>query len=205
MLEDPNVRSVCQGGTAASCTEHKPFLHKGNLSMGFAAAAVSGNHGLTGDANCGQCFEPKFVDRNHGTWGGAHPDIVGKSMVVQVTNIGYDVTGEHSFDIQIPGAGQGAFTNGCSAQFSGFASGDFDCNNPYGGCADKTGCSRLPAELRAACEWRYEWFHWLEAEGQTNNPFVDFRRVRCPEMLTSISGSIPLDDAEYPSVEFESY
>jgi len=53
-------------------------------------------------------------------------------MVVQVTNIGYDVSGEHSFDLQIPGAGQGIFTNGCTAQFSGHSSGDFDCDNNYG-------------------------------------------------------------------------
>jgi len=175
--------------------------------MGFAAIAVSGNHGLSGDDNCGQCFELKFVDRRHsaGNWGGSHHDLVGKSMVVQVTNIGYDVIGEHSFDIQIPGAGQGIFTNGCTAQFPSHTSGDFDCDNNYGGCLDKSGCARLPAELRAGCEWRYDWYHWFAEGGQTNNPFVDFRRVRCPEHLTNISGSVPNDDAVHPEIDLSSY
>jgi len=175
--------------------------------MGFTAVAVSGSHGLVGDSNCGQCYELKFVDRVHpeGNWGGAHPDLVGKSMVVQVTNIGYDVSGEHSFDIQIPGAGQGIFTNGCTAQFAGFSTGDFDCDNNYGGCSDKAGCARLPEVLRKPCEWRYDWYRWLTEEGRSNNPYVDFRRVRCPEELTKISGSVSRDDAEYPPVDVGAY
>jgi hypothetical protein len=206
-LWDSNVPSVCHGGTAATCTDHAPFFHKGNLSMGFAAAAVSGNHGLTGDANCGQCYELRFVDRmhDHGLWGGAHPDIVGKTMIIQVTNIGYDVTGAHSFDLQIPGAGQGAFTNGCAAQFVGHSSGDFDCGTPYGGCSAREGCARLPLELQAACEWRHDWFRWMQGEGKTNNPYVDFRRVRCPELLTNISGSAPIDDEAFPEVDLDSF
>jgi hypothetical protein len=123
--------------------------------MGFAAAAVGGPHGLQGDQNCGQCFELRFTDAVHepqssyGGWGGSHPELAGKSMVVQVTNIGYDVSGSHSFDLQIPGAGQGIFTNGCTAQFpgQGRSSGDFDYDNNYGGCNDKSGCARLPEEI----------------------------------------------------------
>merc|ERR1712066_10297 len=117
--------------------------------MGFAAAAVSGSHGLTGDDNCGQCYELRFVDKRHpnGNWGGSHPDLVGKTMIIQVTNIGYDVNGEHSFDLQIPGTGQGAFSQGCTAQFPGYAVGDFDCDTLYGGCSTRSGCSRLPTAL----------------------------------------------------------
>mmetsp|Transcript_14675 Transcript_14675/g.47220 ORF Transcript_14675/g.47220 Transcript_14675/m.47220 type:complete len:361 (+) Transcript_14675:62-1144(+) len=140
-LFDPNVKSACDGGSSASCADNKPFIVKRRLSMGFAAAAVSGNSGLTGDENCGQCYELKFTDEIHpnGNWGGSHPDLVGKSMVVQVTNIGQDVTGEHSFDIQIPGAGQGIFDTGCAAQFDGFSKEDFDCANKYGGGNEKKG------------------------------------------------------------------
>jgi len=175
--------------------------------MGFSALAVSGAYGLTGDANCGQCFELKFIDQKHknGNWGGSHPDLVGKSMVVQATNIGYDVSGDHSFDLQIPGAGQGLFTNGCTAQFPGYDSGDFDCDNNYGGCFERSGCSRLPPALQSGCEWRYDWYRWLAAGGQTNNPFVDFRRVRCPQHLTNITGSVPLDDDEHPEIDLDSY
>jgi len=199
-LEDANVASVCGGGSAASCADNQPFQVSENLSMGFAAVAVSGSHGLTGDTNCGQCFELRFVDQQHptGNWGGAHPDLVDKTMIVQVTNIGYDVEGDHSFDIQIPGAGQGIFDDGCLRQYSGYASGDFDCDNNYGGCNEKSGCSRLPSNLRAGCEWRYDWYHWLKRGGQTNNPWVHFRRVRCPYQLVERSGSMPMDDTDYP-------
>jgi len=200
-LQDANVPSACGGGSSASCADNKPFVVSSSLAMGFSAVAVSGSHGLTGDDNCGQCYELKFINQRHPPemWGGAHPSLVGKAVVVQVTNIGYDVSGDHSFDIQIPGAGQGLFTDGCTRQFPGYSSGDFDCDNNYGGCMDKSGCSRLPPALRPGCEWRYDWYSWFAAGGQTNNPYVDFRRVRCPQQLTNISGSIPTDDSSYPA------
>jgi hypothetical protein len=58
----------------------------------------------------------------------------------------------------------------------------------------------LPEALQAGCEWRYSWYRWLAAGGQTNNPYVQFRRVQCPSQLTDISGSVPMDDASYPAV-----
>jgi len=173
--------------------------------MAFAAAAVSGNHGLNGDENCGQCFELKFTGQRHYWGGGAHPWLQGKRMIVQVTNIGYDVSGEHSFDLQIPGAGQGIFNDGCQRQFPGYSSGDFDCDNNYGGCNDKGGCYRLPPALRAGCEWRYDWYQWLMEGDRTNNPYVDFRRVQCPEQLTNISGVIPNDDGHQVVLDLSSY
>jgi hypothetical protein len=178
--------------------------------MGFAAASVSGLHGLSGDDNCGQCYELRFTDQEHRSssgwpWGGSHPQLAGKSMVVQVTNIGYDVIGEHSFDLMIPGAGQGAFNAGCPRQFPGYSSGQFDCNNNWGGCGDVGGCASLPPELRAGCEWRYTWYYWNAANGKTNNPYVDFRRVRCPSQLIGISGSAPLDDGDFPAIDVGDY
>ena len=203
MLSDPNVASVCDGGDAATCASNLPFQVSEDLSMGFAAAAVGGVSGLNGDANCGQCFELVFTSEQHFdgmySWGGAHPDLVGKRHVVQVTNIGYDVSGVHSFDLMIPGAGQGIFDSGCSRQFPGYSSGDFDCDNNYGGCSERSGCERLPPALRAGCYWRYDWYMWLASSGQTNNPWVNFRRVRCPQQLTAITNSVPLDDDSYPS------
>jgi len=206
-LTDPNVKSVCHGGEAASCADNEPFLYSSRLAMGFAAAAVSGSHGLVGDTNCGQCFEVVFTDQIHtnGNWGGSHPDLAGKAMIIQVTNIGYDVNGEHSFDLQIPGAGQGIFDSGCTKQFPGYSSGDFDCNNNYGGCHERSGCARLPPALRPGCEWRYDWYMWLIQGGQTNNPYIRFRRVGCPRQLTDISGSVPTDDSEFPPVDLSRY
>jgi len=209
VLTDSNVVSVCEGGTATTCSNNQPFIVNSGLSMGFAAAAVGGISGLNGDENCGQCYALHFIDQTHDpngdNWGGAHPELVGKTMVVQVTNIGYDVSGEHSFDIQIPGAGQGIFTSGCVAQFPGTQVGDHDCDNNYGGCSDKSGCARLPEELQAGCEWRHDWYHWLKVSGQTNNPHVDFRRVQCPSQLTNISGSVVLDDANFPAINPSDY
>jgi hypothetical protein len=206
-LQDANVRSVCDGGTAASCTNNAPFVIHESVSFGFAAAAVSGHTGLKGDAACGLCFELNFTSAQHTEgqwpWGGSHPGLAGKRMVVQVSNIGGDVKGDHSFDIQIPGAGQGIFSNGCAAQFPGFQVGDFDCDTRYGGCNDKSGCQRLPEQLREGCEWRYDWFHWLSERGQTNNPYVDFRRVKCPKQLVDISGSVADDDDQYPALDIE--
>jgi len=209
-LEDPHEGSVCDGGAAVSCPNNAPWAYSSNLSFGFAAAAVNGGHGLAGDANCGHCFELRFTgarhpNGQHDPWGGAHPGLVGKAMVIQVSNIGGDVTGDHSFDLQIPGAGQGLFSNGCSAQFQGFEAGDFDCDNLYGGCHERGGCDRLPLELQAGCKWRYDWYHWLKSSGKTNNPFVDFRRVRCPPQIVAVSGSTPLDDADYPEISVDAY
>jgi hypothetical protein len=195
---EPSVR---EGGDAVSCTNNQPWAVSSRLSFGFTAAAVSGQHGLQGDGNCGQCYMLRFVDKIHpnGNWGGAHPDLVGHTMVVQVTNIGYDVSGEHSFDLQLPSAGQGAFTTGCDKQFPGYRSGDFDCDNNYGGCSSKAGCSRLPPALQSGCAWRFDVYKWLVAAGKTNNPYVKFARVRCPAELTAISGAAPLDDSAYPA------
>ena len=87
-LQDANVASVCDGGTASSCADNKPFLVNSGLSMGFAAAAVGGVNGLNGDENCGQCYELRFTDEKHDpngdNWGGSHPDLAGKTMVIQV-------------------------------------------------------------------------------------------------------------------------
>ena len=38
---------------------------------------------------------PSCLTRAHSYEGGAHADIVGKSHIIQVTNIGYDVSGDH--------------------------------------------------------------------------------------------------------------
>lgn len=196
----PNTPSVREGGQAVSCTNNQPWAETPSLSFGFAAAAVSGQHGLVGDGNCGQCYVLKFTDQIHpnGGWGGSHPELVGHTIVIQVTNIGYDVSGEHSFDLQLPSAGQGAFTNGCSRQFPGYSSGDFDCDNNYGGCSSKAGCRRQPPALQPGCAWRYDVYKWLEAGGRTNNPYVRFARVQCPGVLSSVTGSVPTDDAQYP-------
>mmetsp|Transcript_20099 Transcript_20099/g.62899 ORF Transcript_20099/g.62899 Transcript_20099/m.62899 type:complete len:351 (-) Transcript_20099:125-1177(-) len=194
--------SVCNKGVAATCTDMSPFKVNSGLSMGFAAAAVGeASKGLTGDNNCGQCFELVFTgDQHKGNWGGADSTLAGKRMIIQVTNIGQDVTGNHSFDILIPGAGQGIFTSGCTRQFSGHKSEDFDCGKNYGGCSKEDGCKKLPKEMQAGCEWRYEWYDWLKEGGKTNNPYVRYHRVKCPHQLVALSGTTPNDDGQHKIV-----
>ncbi|KAJ8613780.1 hypothetical protein CTAYLR_008858 [Chrysophaeum taylorii] len=204
VLSDPNVASVCDGGTSASCADNQPFTINDELTMGFAAAAVGGSSGLAGDENCGMCYELVWTDEEFDYGGGAHPNIVGKRHVVQVTNIGFDVTGSHSFDLQIPSAGQGLFDTGCEIQFPDYESEDFDCGNNYGGCNDISGCADLPDDLRAGCEWRFDTsvYGWKTDNGKSDNPYVRFRRVKCPSELVAISGTTPDDDDGYPEIEY---
>mmetsp|Transcript_6459 Transcript_6459/g.19616 ORF Transcript_6459/g.19616 Transcript_6459/m.19616 type:complete len:451 (+) Transcript_6459:30-1382(+) len=205
-LSDYNTVSVCDAGTAASCSDNIPFIRSEEVTMGFAAAAVCAEDaescpsGLNGDENCGQCFELEWTDEEFDYGGGSHPSIVGKRHVIQVTNIGYDVTGTHAFDLQIPSAGQGLFDTGCAVQFPGFDIGDFDCDNRYGGCDDVTGCDRLPDELVPGCEWRFAEgvYGWKIENGKSDNPYIRFRRVRCPDELVNITLSRPLDDDQWP-------
>lgn len=198
-LDDANTPSVCDGGTAASCADNQPFDVSDGLTMGFAAAAVGGISGLNGDSNCGQCFELVWTDETFDYGGGAHPSIVGNTHIIQVTNIGFDVSGDHAFDLQIPGAGQGLFDTGCAVQFPGFATGDFDCDTNYGGCSTVDGCDRLPDALRPGCQWRYSSsYMWMIDQGTSDNPYVRFQRVQCPDQLVAITGTRPNDDDDYP-------
>ena len=59
---DSEETSVCDGGDSATCADNTPFSIGENLSMGFAAAAIYGEHGLIGDDHCGQCFEIQFTE-----------------------------------------------------------------------------------------------------------------------------------------------
>ncbi|CAK0803085.1 unnamed protein product, partial [Prorocentrum cordatum] len=210
-VADTEAQSVCSfGGAAAACPDNQPFAVNDNLSVGFAAAAVGGGHGLAGDENCGQCFELRFTDEGHpderAGWGGSHFSLVGKTMIVQVNNIGYDLSGEHAFDIQIPGSGQGLLYNGCESQFPGVLVEDFDCGTRYGGCRNISDCDLQPAELQAGCRWRFTWYKYMvDGTNTTSNPYIQFRRVRCPALLTDISGSIPNDDASFPVIDMDSY
>lgn len=190
ILNEPDIKNVCDGGISASCSFYQPIIINETFSLGFAAASVSGLYGLEGDKNCGECYHIKFIDKIHdGIWGGSNPKLVNKEMVIQIINIGYDIIGEHSFDIQIPGAGQGFYQSGCIRQYKNKKVGDFDCDNPYGGCFDIKGCFRLPLDLQRGCFWRYNWYYWFKDNGKTNNPYIKFRKIKCPKQIIDISGS----------------
>jgi len=200
-------QSVCDGSPGVgSCNAYAPWVHNAEVTLGFAAVGKDSVPGIDGDETCSQCFELTWKSGSQ-RGPGAHPDIIGKRHVVQVINIGYDVS--HSFDLQIPAAGQGIFDQGCARQYSGFSKGDFDCDNNYGGCGSISGCENLPDFLKEGCYWRYAKrasddsyiYGWRVEDNKSDNPMADFRRVKCPSLLTDISGAWPENDPNYPEVD----
>jgi len=99
--------------------------------------------------------------------------VVGKELIVQVTNTGSDL-GSNQFDLQMPGGGVGIF-NGCSSQFPG----SYSWGQQYGGVSQRSDCNNLPPVLQSGCFWRFDWFM------NANNPAMSFKQVTCPTALTS--------------------
>jgi len=160
-----NDVSACNGaGPAYMCSDSQPWVVNANLSYGFAAAALSGQ---SLHAECCSCYQLTFTSG----------PVVGKQMIVQITNTGSDV-GSNQFDIAIPGGGVGIY-NGCTLQW-GAPSGGWGAQ--YGGVSSLSGCSALPSQLQAGCDWRFGWF------AGADNPNVSFQRVTCPSALTAKSG-----------------
>ena len=132
--------------------------------------------------------------------------LTGKTMIVQATNIGFDVGGGQ-FDVMTPGGGVGAF-DACSFQWNvdkaelGATYGGFMtyCQQQSQDHATQKQCvlDRCAAvfdepglaELKAGCEW---YVGWYEA---ADNPNLKFQEVACPAALVAISGIDrgPLDD-----------
>lgn len=193
------------GSTDASasytCFSQAPRAITPTLAYGFAAVPAAGEI-------CGRCYRLDFDGTGH--YDAADPGSValrGRTMIVQATNIGFDVGGGQ-FDILIPGGGVGAF-NACTRQW-GLAS-DAPLGAQYGGfltaCREAGGshdavraCVRARcesvfgeprfAELRAGCAWFVDWFQ------AADNPNLDWSEVECPADLVAESGldRRPLDD-----------
>ena len=111
--------------------------------------------------------------------------VAGKTMVVQSTNTGGDLSNNH-FDIQMPGGGVGIF-NGCLPQYG--------VNLPgaqYGGISSRSECDSFPELLKDGCYWRFDWFK------NADNPDFKFEQVQCPAELTAISGCVRNDDKQFP-------
>jgi len=167
-----NAGSACGGGTAYQCNWGVPWAVSNTLSYGYAA--FNGN-------NCGKCYQLDFT-------GGK---VQGKSMIVQVINVG-DM-GAGTFDLLIPGGGVGA-NNACTAGSNPqWGSG----KNPgvrYGGfpstCGSNMSCITSMCQaafgnnsaLMAGCDWYTGWF------GGSSNPGVRYAQVSCPSAITSKSG-----------------
>lgn len=160
-IDSINGVSGCNGGNVFACDSHSPFVVSKNMSYGFAAAALSGQSEKDW---CCACYELTFVSG----------PVIGKKMIIQITNTGYDLGSNH-FDLAIPGGGQGIFT-GCNVQYNGYQGGQL-----YGGIKTRAECNRLPQRQRKGCHWRFDWFR------NADNPKVKAKNVVCPKELLNIS------------------
>jgi len=176
------------------CYSQAPWVVNDTLAYGFAASS-------SGDV-CGRCFEIRFTGESYN--GGDDPGsaaLLGKRMIVQATNIGYDVSGGQ-FDILVPGGGVGAF-NACSNQW-GISSDELGAQ--YGGllraCKDELGWNATREQykgcLAQSCDSvfgsrglteMYEgcmfYVDFMEA---ADNPSLRYREVQCPAEIIAASG-----------------
>jgi hypothetical protein len=172
--------NACTGGSAYMCWDQSPWELDGTLSYGYAAH--------NGDP-CGRCYQIQFNGGSHN--GGANAGtqaLSGKTMIVQVTNIGGIASDQ--FDLLIPGGGVGQF-NACSsqwgvsnselgAQYGGFLAG---CNGDKNCVRNK--CTTIFAnkpDLKAGCDWFLGWFNGAD------NPTFVYQKIACPAALTQKSG-----------------
>lgn len=191
-----DVMSSCQApqeNSAFTCYDEAPWAVSDTLAYGFAAVPSQGDV-------CGRCYQLDFDGTGH--YNAQDPGSValtGKRMIVQATNIGFDVGGGQ-FDILTPGGGVGLF-DACSYQWGvqtselGATYGGFmtKCQeqNPgdhgkqkecvLGRCAavfDEPGL----ANLKQGCEW---YVGWYEA---ADNPNLKYQEVACPAALVAVSG-----------------
>ena len=110
-------------------------------------------------------------------------------MIVQATNIGYDVSSTQ-FDLALPGGGVGAFPQGCQKQYNAPSTG---WGQQYGGVSSRSDCAQLPAKLQPGCQFRFDWLQGA------NNPTMQYERVACPAQLLAKSSCKRNDDGNYPA------
>lgn len=204
VLAGTETQSSCSGGDAHTCFSMAPWAVNDTLSYGYAA--VPANSGI-----CGRCYQLSFDGTGH--YDAMDPGsraLAGRTMIVQATNIGHDVSGGQ-FDVLIPGGGVGAF-NACSrqwgvsdaalgAQYGGFLT---TCRAGGGGHDAIRACVRARcesvfadarfADLRAGCLWFVNWYQ------AADNPNLRYREVPCPDAIVMRSGvdRRPIGDVQAP-------
>ncbi|KAI4175895.1 MAG: hypothetical protein LQ346_008000 [Caloplaca aetnensis] len=83
LADSVNAKSGCEGGTSFMCSSQAPWAVNDNLAYGFAAVTAD-------NPTCCTCYKLTFTDT----------EIKGKTMIVQATNTGYDVSGTQ-FDLAV--------------------------------------------------------------------------------------------------------
>lgn len=176
--DEPNA--CFNNGNAFMCWDQAPWALDDTLAYGYVAF-----NGVP----CGRCFQIEFTGTsyNGGMNAGTGP-LNGKTMIVQVTNIG-DIGANH-FDLQIPGGGVGsAGSAACLRQFPGAdlgaQSGGFrtSCNGDRT-CVQNR-CQTVfgsRPDLLAGCTWFVNWFN------AADNPNLRYKQIACPAAITQRSG-----------------
>jgi hypothetical protein len=179
--------------SAYTCYNMAPWEVSDTVSYGFAAVPAQGDI-------CGRCYQLEFSGASYNA--GADPGsaaLLGKTMIVQATNIGHDV-GNGQFDILIPGGGVGLFdactnqwgvnTSDLGATYGGMLS---HCKQTLGNAShtDLKNCVRgrceavfdepSQADLLAGCLWFTNWYELAD------NPSLSYQEVACPQEIVNIS------------------
>jgi hypothetical protein len=174
-----DTQSACSGGSGFMCYWGSPWSVSDTLSFGFAA-----HNGVP----CGTCFQLQFTGKGHYGSNEGATSLNGKTMIVQVINVGGIDSSQ--FDLLIPGGGVGA-NNACTSGASQWGSVDIGATS--GGiltsCKDKACVTQKcqaafgsKPDLMAGCTWFTGWFN------DADNPDVVFKQISCPSEITAKSG-----------------
>lgn len=173
-ITDFNEGTGCNGGTAFLCSDQSPWAVNDTFSYGFAGVGLVDS---LEDAWCGACYQLDFTSG----------DVVGKRMIVQAHNTGYDVKDANRFGLAVPG-GNTSYAGACATQYN-VSNTVFGTENV--GLSSKSQCDNLPEPLQAPCRWRFDWFK------DAKKPTANFTRVQCPKELTDRTGTIRTDDTTF--------
>ncbi|KAI4161181.1 MAG: hypothetical protein LQ342_005076 [Letrouitia transgressa] len=154
------------------CSDQSPWAVNDNLAYGFAAVTAS-------NPTCCQCYKLTFTSTA----------IKGKTMIVQATNTGTDVSSAQ-FDLAMPGGGFGMF-DACTKEWNATPA---VWGDQYGGMHSNQ-CSKIPEPVQPGCNFRWNWMQGAD------NPTVDYETVDCPAEIVAKTGcSITGSKASTPIV-----
>ena len=203
-LADATSASSCDGGPSFTCLDQTPTVDASDASIGYAFAATPGTDPR---GTCGGCFELRFTGDGHFLASDVGSrQLAGKRLIVQATNIGYDVHA-NQFDVMIPGGGVGAF-DACTQQW-GIELRNKSLGARYGGflsqCLQDEPAAIADLAARKACVRRHcedvfagaaalapllQGCHWfVDFYEAADNPRHEWRPVHCPAALTARSAA----------------
>lgn len=186
-------KSVLENGPASTCLDQSPRVI-GNIAYAYAASHTNGD--------CGKCYLLEFDGGSNDTPNERSRALIGKKMVIMISNIGGDVGNKgKQFDVMIPGGGVGYYDLGqCiksgnsplyqpflrSERYGGYLT---DCGGAKEDGAPSTAtikscitqkCNSISnSDAKAGCLFMANWYE------AANNPTAKYTRIVCPTELTS--------------------